>query len=118
MKNRLKLGIALGIAISQLSFGQSLETVTFGVKGNCGMCKSTIEKAAKIKGVSQATWDVDKKEIEVSYNPDKTKLLDIHNSIANAGYDTEKAKSTQEAYNSLHGCCQYDPNMKIGGDKK
>ena len=35
--------------------------LSFGVRGNCGMCKSTIEKAAnRVDGVASANWDVDK----------------------------------------------------------
>lgn len=119
MINKLKLGIALGFAVTQLSFGQTSEiTTTFGVRGNCGMCKATIEKAAQIDGVSSAKWDVAKKEIELSYNPKTTNLKEVHASIAKAGYDTDQTTRTQESYDNLHGCCQYDPNMKMGGDKK
>lgn len=35
----------------------------FGVRGNCGMCKATIEKAATaLEGVSKADWSVAKKQ--------------------------------------------------------
>ena len=34
--------------------------VSFGVRGNCGMCKSTIESATmSIEGVDTATWSTD-----------------------------------------------------------
>ena len=33
--------------------------VTFGVRGNCGMCKSTIESATmSIEGVDTASWNL------------------------------------------------------------
>ena len=36
--------------------------ISFGVRGNCGMCKSTIEEAANsVEGVAKADWDVEKK---------------------------------------------------------
>lgn len=86
-----------------------LKTVTFKVYGNCGMCKSTIEKSLKgVKGVAAATWDVDAKMITVTYNPKKIELLDIHQKIAGVGYDTDKVKANDEVYSNLHGCCQYD----------
>jgi len=85
------------------------KTVKFKVYGNCGMCKSTIEKALKgVKGISWATWDTETKMITVRYNPKKIELEDIHKKIAAVGYDTEKAKAKDEVYNGLHGCCQYD----------
>jgi UDP-glucose 4-epimerase len=32
----------------------------------------------------------------------------IQQMIARIGYDTEKNKATDEAYNNLHHCCQYE----------
>ena len=41
----------------------AMTDISFGVRGNCGMCKTTIEKAANsIEGVATATWDVDPKK--------------------------------------------------------
>jgi len=92
----------------------AVNEATFGVRGNCGMCKKTIEKAANaVSGVSKAVWDVDKKKIEVSFDTSKTNLLEIHKAIAASGYDTEKASGSESAYENLPGCCQYDHNMKM-----
>lgn len=120
MMNKKTLVAAFVLAMTQLSFGQTTTetTRTFGVRGNCGMCKATIEKAAKIPGVSSASWDVDKKEIKVNYDAAITDLKDIHKSIAKAGYDTDEILKSEKAYKNLHGCCQYDPNMEMGGEKK
>ena len=64
---------------------------SFGVRGNCSMCKSTIETAANtIDGVQKANWNIDNKNIEVTYDASKIKEIDIHNAIADSGYDTEK----------------------------
>ena len=36
--------------------------LTFGVRGNCGMCKSTIESATmSIEGVDTASWSTESK---------------------------------------------------------
>ena len=45
------------------------QTVTerFQVSGNCGMCKSKIEKAAKDAGATSASWNEDSKELVVSF---------------------------------------------------
>ncbi len=88
--------------------------ITFGVRGNCGMCKSTIEEAANsIDGVTKAVWDKENKKIDVSYNDSKTNLMEIHNAIAASGYDTDMSKANDKAYENLAGCCQYDRNMKM-----
>lgn len=91
-----------------------ITNVTFGVRGNCGMCKKTIEKAAlATSGVSKANWDVEKKSINVSYDSSHTSEMSIHNSIAAAGYDTKMVEANTEAYSNLPGCCQYDHKMVL-----
>ena len=84
------------------------QTETIKVSGECGMCKSKIEKAAKSAGASFAEWNVDKKVLTVKYNSSSTNTAKIEQAVANAGYDTQNIKATEEAYNKLHGCCKYD----------
>jgi len=99
----------------------AVSTATFGVRGNCGMCKATIEKAANsIEGVTEANWDKDKKKIDISFDETKTNAMAVHTAIANSGYDTEKVMGNLEAYKGLPGCCQYDHAMTMNqsGDVK
>ncbi|HUR65612.1 MAG TPA: cation transporter [Chitinophagaceae bacterium] len=81
---------------------------TFKVSGNCGMCKSKIEKAAKEAGAKEASWDADSKQLTVSYKSSSTNTAKIQQKIADVGYDNIGFKATAEAYNKLHGCCKYD----------
>ena len=100
--------------ISKDSKEIAMKDISFGVRGNCGMCKTTIEKAAiSLDGVSAATWDIDKKTILVSYDDSNTDELAIHNAIAASGYDTEKVLGNLDAYDNLPGCCQYDHEMEM-----
>jgi mercuric ion binding protein len=88
--------------------------ISFGVRGNCGMCKRTIEKAANsVQGVTNAIWDVDQKKIAVSFDGSKTDAMAVHKAIAASGYDTEKLAGSEEAYNGLPGCCKYDHEMVL-----
>jgi copper chaperone CopZ len=99
---------------TEVSKDIAMADVSFGVRGNCGMCKSTIEKAAnKVEGVTKATWDVNKKKIDVSFDDSKTDEMAIHNAIAASGYDTEKASGNEEAYSNLPGCCKYEHDMEM-----
>ncbi|WP_028890640.1 heavy-metal-associated domain-containing protein [Tenacibaculum sp. 47A_GOM-205m] len=92
----------------------AMTDATFGVRGNCGMCKNTIEKAVNgVDGVASAEWDKLRKQINVSFDDSKTNLDAIHNAIAASGYDTDKVASSEEAYGNLPGCCQYDHNMEM-----
>ena len=86
--------------------------LTFGVRGNCGMCKMTIEKAANsVEGVASAIWDVDQKKIDISFDDDKIDAVAIHKAIAASGYDTEQMAGNEQAYDGLPGCCKYDHKM-------
>jgi len=83
---------------------------TFGVKGNCKMCKKTIETAAlSLDGVHKAVWDVQTKQIDLVYDDQLVELMTIHNTIANSGYSTELVDLNKEAYDNLPMCCQYNP---------
>ena len=83
---------------------------TFGVKGNCKMCKKTIETAAlSLDGVHKAVWDVETKQIDLVYDDQLVELMTIHNTIANSGYSTELVDLNKEAYDNLPMCCQYNP---------
>ncbi|NOZ48112.1 MAG: ATPase [Chlorobi bacterium] len=86
------------------------KTISFKVWGNCGMCEERIEKAANtIEGVYKADWDKETKIMELSYDSTKTMVNHmVQEAIANVGYDTEMHKGSDEAYNELPGCCQYD----------
>lgn len=106
---------------TEASKEMAITNLSFGVRGNCGMCKKTIEKAAKsVEGVESAIWDVDQKKIDVTFDDDKTNAMKIHNAIAASGYDTEKVAGSEAAYKNLPGCCQYDHEMPMNqtGDIK
>jgi periplasmic mercuric ion binding protein len=80
----------------------------FSVSGECGTCKKKIEKAAKAAGASYAMWDVDSKVLTVKYNSTSSNTAKIQQAVAKAGYDTPGFKATDEDYNNLDGCCQYE----------
>ena len=83
---------------------------SFGVKGNCKMCKKTIETSAlNLDGVHKAEWDVQSKQIDLVYDDQLVELMTIHNAIASSGYATDLVDLNQEAYDNLPLCCKYDP---------
>ena len=85
-----------------------LTSAEFHVSGNCGMCKDRIEKAAlSVKGVRTVNWNQETKMLNVEYDQNKTKELEIHKAIAEAGHDTKKVKADDEVYKDLPGCCLY-----------
>jgi len=79
------------------------------VSGICDMCKSRIEKAAfKTKGVKFAEWNSETQNLSLVINERKTDVITVQKNMAAIGHDTEGVQATNEAYNSLHGCCKYE----------
>lgn len=114
MKTIKIIGIALlAIALNVNSNAQGVQskttnkTETLKVSGKCNMCKSTIEKAAKVEGVSKSEWDARTKTLALTYDPSKITVDQVGKKIAASGYDNEKAKADDKAYNALHSCCKY-----------
>ena len=93
--------------------------VTFGVRGNCGMCKSTIESATmSVEGVDTASWSKESKMISINVSTEINDqfINDIHNAIAKSGYDTELSTALDEDYEKLPMCCKYNREMIIGSN--
>ena len=85
------------------------QSAQFQVWGNCGMCKKTIETAAKnVPGVETADWNVETHQFSVVFDPTKTSVEKVHQAIAAAGYDTELVRGDDAAYKNLHSCCHYE----------
>jgi copper chaperone CopZ len=81
---------------------------TVAINGNCGMCKKTIEKAGNEKGVSALVWNEETKEASIEFDSKKTTKDAILKKVAEAGYENESFAANGNAYDNLHGCCQYD----------
>jgi copper chaperone CopZ len=84
------------------------KTDTFKVYGNCGMCKSRVEKAAKAEGATTAVWDKDTKIMTVTYDASKTNLEALQKKVASVGHDTDLFTAPDKVYDKLPGCCLYE----------
>lgn len=83
--------------------------VIIKVSGNCEMCEKRIEKAAfSVKGVKSAEWHVDCQDIHVYIDENKCSKEDVAKAIANVGHDTNLVKASDEVYEKMHNCCQYE----------
>lgn len=88
--------------------GDTVKTETFRVWGECGMCKTRIEKTVKDEGATAASWDSKTQMLTVTFNPLKTGKEALSKKLAAVGHDTDKFKAPDEVYNSLPGCCHYE----------
>jgi hypothetical protein len=114
MKTQSLLMLTVFSLFSLFSFAQTqkvstkLKEAQIKVWGNCGMCKTRIEKAAKSAGATVATWDEDTKMLTVKYAANKTNTNAIQQKVAAVGHDTKDFTAPDDVYAGLHGCCKYD----------
>lgn len=109
MKTRITGLVTLFVLSLSTVMAQMDKEEKFKVYGNCGMCESRIEKAAKsVDGVTSADWNKETKMMAVSFDGSKTNVNKIQMAIANVGHDTEMNKAKDEVYNGLPGCCKYE----------
>lgn len=104
----LSLVSLLFVSFSVSAQKKGIETADLKVWGNCGMCKKTIETAAKNAGATEASWSPETKILAVSYNKKNNSSEKIQKAVAASGYDTQDFTAPDEAYGKLHFCCQYD----------
>jgi hypothetical protein len=111
MLSSIKLLIAFIAVLScTISFAQIKNSKTEKVKisGNCGMCKTKIEKSGSVNNVCKINWNSDTKVATITYDATKTSKSEILKRISLVGYDNEMFTAPNDVYNNLHGCCQYD----------
>lgn len=99
--------VLIALFVSSNVSAQSTKSESVKVSGNCGMCKERIEAAAKIAGVTKATWDKSTKMLTVVFNPATVKMEDIQKKVAAVGHDTGSFKADSKTYNALPACCKY-----------
>ncbi len=82
---------------------------TVEINGNCEQCQTRIQKAAySVSGVKSAVWSIETHQLSLILNEEKTTVAEVKKAIAKVGHDSDEAKTTEEVYNNLPGCCQYD----------
>ena len=115
---KLFLLAAICASFTVAASAQKLKTETFNVSGNCGMCETKIEKAAKDAGATYAEWNSETKSLTVKFKSTTSNLAKIQEGIAAVGYDNAGAKAKDETYQKLHGCCKYERATTSDAAKK
>ena len=101
----------LSATVSQAQI-KNAKTETVKVYGNCGMCKTTIEKAGSKKKLYKTEWNEETNMATITYDSKKSGTDQVLKSIALSGYDNVNYLAPDDAYNKLHGCCKYDRENK------
>lgn len=82
---------------------------TIMVNGNCEQCQRRIQKAAfSVDGVKMASWNIETHKLDVTINEEKTSAAQVKKAVAKVGHDAGEIRATNETYENLHHCCQYE----------
>ncbi len=111
-KTLVAITVLLSFTVCNAQIKNSV-TETVKVSGNCGMCKTTIEKVGSLKNTAKVDWNADTQMATLTYDSKKTNQDEILKRIALSGYDSEKFLAPDDVYNNLHGCCQYERVAKV-----
>ena len=116
MKNSIQkiiLLVFLCIGSQTISAQKSTEKAVIKTVLNCDHCKECETcglkfktEMLKIKGVKMYELDDQAMTFTVYYNPKKTSIETIRESISKLGYDADDVKADPEAYENLDGCCK------------
>ncbi len=113
MKNVILGIMLLFVAFSTQAQDKKNKNAKYAVEinGNCEQCQTRIQKAAySVSGVKSAVWSIETHQLSLILNEEKTTVAEVKKAIAKVGPDSDEAKTTEEVYNNLPGCCQYDRN--------
>ncbi|MDH7576433.1 MAG: cation transporter [Bacillota bacterium] len=81
--------------MSDCNCGQnkSLKQLTVVVTGmSCGHCKKAVEDAVKkLAGVRDASVDLERGLLTVTFDPQKVRLAEIQDAVVGAGYEAQPA---------------------------
>jgi periplasmic mercuric ion binding protein len=109
MKRLLYVALAvIGFSFSSGAQTKAVQTVKISTPSvQCDMCKTRIESTLKrYDGVLSANVNYKKKETTVKYISERINEETIKTAIANAGYDANEIKATEDAYKTLPKCCK------------
>ena len=116
MKNSIQkiiLLVFLCIGSQTISAQKSTEKAVIKTVLNCDHCKECETcglkfktEMLKIEGVKMYELDDQAMTFTVYYNPKKTSIETIRESISKLGYDADDVKADPEAYENLDGCCK------------
>ena len=107
MKTVIAVGVLLLFTLPAAAQKSAVVDTSLAVSGNCGHCKSRIEKAVKISGVKHARWDRKSKTLRVAFLSPPLSADSLQRIIAAAGHDTEQYRAPDSVYSELPGCCLY-----------
>ncbi|MCK7534993.1 MAG: heavy-metal-associated domain-containing protein [Marinilabiliales bacterium] len=76
----------------------------FRVEGLCEMCKERIEAAAKsVHGVESADWNMETKQLHLTFGKSHTNIDDVKKTIAVAGHDNDKYRASDDVLQQTAG---------------
>ncbi len=107
MKRNIITLLTMFFLFSGFAYAQSEKEVEIKTSAICKMCKERIERNLGLsKGVKESNLDLKNMVVTVKYNPKKTDVDAIKNTIMNIGYDANDLVANQKSHDRLPDCCQ------------
>jgi copper chaperone CopZ len=113
MKKAIPLLIVL-VALFWSCTQDSKTTVEKSVKvwGNCEKCKTRIESACKVQGVTDQSWNIESKLLTFKVDTAVLSVNYVLKQVARAGHDNEAYFADDYAYSKLPETCQYERRLE------
>ena len=86
----------------------TIKVSTIEVKGmKCTSCVAAVKRAlTAVEGVESVQVDLEKKHAVVRYHPEDVQVAFLERAIADVGYNANKVKRNEDAYEQLPLCCK------------
>lgn len=111
MKNTILGIMLLFVAFSTQAQDKKNKNAKYSIEvnGNCEQCQKRIQKAAySVAGVKSAIWSIETHQLDLILDEEKTSVELVKKAVAKVGHDSENEKASQNSYDKLPGCCQYE----------
>jgi cation transport ATPase len=111
MKNTILGIMLLFVAFSTQAQDKKNKNAKYSIEvnGNCEQCQKRIQKAAySVAGVKSAIWSIETHQLDLILDEEKASVELVKKAVAKVGHDSENEKASQNSYDKLPGCCQYE----------
>ena len=111
MKNTILGIMLLFVAFSTQAQNKKNKNAKYSIEvnGNCEQCQKRIQKAAySVAGVKSAIWSIETHQLDLILDEEKASVDLVKKAVAKVGHDSENEKASQDSYDKLHRCCQYE----------
>lgn len=107
------IALMLLVTFAKVYSEDTMKEVVVKSSVQCEMCDEAIQKAfKKVSGVESVKVDLEKQEVTVKFDSDKTSEERIKRILTKIGYDADDEPADPKAYKKLPNCCKKPEDRK------